>query len=93
VFADALVPRRAVARVAPFPDTSTGLQASRVAARCDPVTWHVPRAALTAMVIVSPNRTVNRIRQIARQPSKSAIFRDIATRANEARSDSIHRDA
>jgi len=31
-------------------------------------------ALLAAMVIVSPNRTVNRIPQIARQASKTAIF-------------------
>jgi len=45
------------------------------------------------MVIVSPNRTVNRILQIARQSAKTGIFRDVATRAGESRSDSIHCDA
>jgi hypothetical protein len=45
------------------------------------------------MVIGSPNRTVNRIRQIQRQSSKTSISA-IALEARDAlRSDSIHRDA
>ena len=72
VFADALVPRR---RSRPhcfshrYSEWPSGVAA---------LLRRLPRAAqialLAPMVIVSPNRTVNRIPQIARQSSKTADF-------------------
>jgi len=72
VFADALVPRR---RSRPH---CFSHRHSEWPSGVPALLRRLPRAAqialLAPMVIVSPNRTVNRIPQIARQSSKTAVF-------------------
>jgi hypothetical protein len=73
VFADALVPAGAVARVAQsHPNSELTVSRSRAPAQAAASLHGI--ALLAAMVIVSPNRTVNQIPQIARQSGKITIF-------------------